>query len=249
MAVDVTPPPSDRVLADWTVRAGNEYGSGIIAQHFTLWLMQLGAPPELIRAGIAVVDDELRHAEQCRALLRGLGRDRAPVLVRESLQLPRRPEDPLEHDVVRASIGGFCIDETLAVTMFRIMRESASVPAVVELVEGFLRDEVHHRELGWVTLEWLLCGSQGNVLRAVAEQAVSELLTRRGMSLCHPPNASRRIPPTAAEQAWGTLTREQYTEVFAAGCRRDVLPRFRALGIAIDERLVEDIIHGRSGAT
>ena len=44
----------------------------------------------------------------------------------------------------------------------RIMRESASVPAIVELVEGFLRDEVHHRELGWVTLEWLLHGPQGD---------------------------------------------------------------------------------------
>jgi hypothetical protein len=245
---EVTPLPSARVLHEWTVRAGNEYGSGVVAHHLTLRLLQVGAPPELIRAGMDVVEDELRHAEACRALVRGLGHDAAPVVVREHLEIPRLPDDPLEHDLVRACIGGFCIDETLAVTMFRLMRQSASVPAIVALAEDFLRDEVHHRELGWVTLEWLLRGPQGDELRAVAEQAAPTLLTRRGNSLCDPGLATRVTPPTASERAWGILSREQYAEVFAVGCARDALPRFRELGVEIDGGIVERIVGGQAQA-
>jgi hypothetical protein len=243
---EVTPLPSARVLHEWTVRAGNEYGSGVIAHHLTLRLLQVGAPPELIRAGMDVVQDELRHAEACRTLLHGLGHDAPPVLAREHLEIQRQPGDPLEHDLVRACIGGFCIDETLAVTLFKVMRHSASVPAIVELAGDFLRDEVHHRELGWVTLEWLLHGPQGDELRAVAEQAAPTLLTRRGNSLCDPTLATRVTPPTASERAWGILSREQYAEVFAVGCARDVLPRFRGLGVEIDEGVVEEIVGRRA---
>lgn len=236
-----TPPPSERVLREWTARARNEYGSGVIAHHFTSWLLQVGAPPELIRAGMDVVDDELRHTEVCRSLVRGFGHDATPVLGRAGLEIVRTPGLPLEHDLVRACISGFCIDETLAVSLFRIMRQNATVPAIVDIAEEFLRDEVHHRELGWVTLEWLLRGPQGPELRAVAEQCAPELLAKRGANLCDPTRATRPAP-TAAERAWGVFAAEHYVEVFASGCARDVLPRFGELGVSVDARIVDELV-------
>ena len=49
------PAASDRVRAEWRNRIAAEYGSAAITQHFVLWLIQIGARPDLIHDGLRIV--------------------------------------------------------------------------------------------------------------------------------------------------------------------------------------------------
>ena len=56
-----------RVREEWRARIAAEYTSAAITQHLVLWLIQAGAPPDLIEAGLAIVAVPLfRHLrERC----------------------------------------------------------------------------------------------------------------------------------------------------------------------------------------
>jgi hypothetical protein len=222
-----------RALAEWNERAAREYGSGAVAHHFTLWLIQLGASPDLTRAGLDVVEDELRHAELCRALVAGAGGVPLPSLPREGLELPRRPDVALERDLLRACLGAFCLNETMAVTMFQQMRRICTVSQVHAMIDEFLADEVRHREFGWVTLEWLLTGPTGDALRPHVLAELRELIASRGAYFGDAAAIAAEPPPTPDDRAWGILGRGEYPEIFARTLARDVEPRLVRLGLSL----------------
>ena len=228
------PAPSARVLHEWSTRGAREYGSGALAHHFTLWLMQLGASPDLLRAGLDVVEDELRHAEMCHALVASrTGSTPLPAVVREGLELPRRADVPLERDVLRACLRAFCIDETTAVRMFKAMRRGARVPAVRAVIDEFLADEMQHREFGWVTLEWLLRGEHGPRLRPHVLPELAAWISARRAHYGDPGDIARAPALRPEERAWGLLERAAYVDVFAETLARDVGPRLARLGLEL----------------
>lgn len=227
------PAPTPRVLLEWSTRSGLEYASGAAAHHFTLWLMQLGASPDLLRAGLDVVEDELRHAESCRALLTGFDAPPLPVLNQETLQLSRRGDASLVRNLLRACVQAFCLDETTAVRMFQAMRRGAKVPAARDLIEEFLADEVRHREFGWVTLEWLVRGPHADEVRPHVEADFAELVAGRRAyfgDAAAIAAAARLLPE---ERAWGLLDRGEYVDVFATTVERDIGPRLEKLGLTL----------------
>src|SRR5258706_410275 len=57
------PLASDLVRVEWLRRVEAEYRSAAITQQLALWLIQIGASPDLIRAGLRIVSDELTHSE------------------------------------------------------------------------------------------------------------------------------------------------------------------------------------------
>lgn len=227
------PAASERVVQEWSTRGAREYGSGAVAHHFTLWLLQLGASPDLVRAGLDVVEDELRHAELCHALVAGLGAAAVPTVVREALELPRRAELPLERDVLRVCLRAFCVDETTAVTMFQAMRRGAKVPAVRAVIDEFLADEVQHREFGWVTLEWLLRGELGPQLRPHVLPELCEHIAARRAAYGDRDAIARSPALRPEERAWGLIDRGEYVQVFADTLARDVGPRLARLGLEL----------------
>src|SRR3954449_5948044 len=110
--------PTDRVRDEWRARIAAEYTSAAITQHLVLWLIQAGAPPDLIDAGLAIVADELAHSRLSHDVYTAAGGTAPPVLVREHLGLPRR--DPiLELDLLSAIVRVFCLGETVAVPLFK----------------------------------------------------------------------------------------------------------------------------------
>lgn len=225
--------PTARVLHEWSTRGAREYGSGALAQHFTLWLLQLGVSPDLLRAGLDVVEDELRHAEMCRALVAEHGGAPLPAVAREGLELPRRADQPLERDVLRACLRSFCLDETTAVTMFQAMRRDTRVPQVREVIDHFLADEVQHREFGWVTLEWLLQGELGRTLRPFVLPEILELIALRRNYYDNPAEIARAPAVSADERAWGMLGRGEYVRIFNDTLAREVVPRLARLGFTL----------------
>jgi hypothetical protein len=99
------------------------------------------------------------------------------------------------------------------------------------VLDRILRDEVRHRDFGWVLLGWLL-DSRGNGAR------VRELVDRELPAWFHrlrflygPPGAARqaRLPP--GEARWGLMPPARYDAILALTFERDYVPRFRRLGI------------------
>jgi hypothetical protein len=63
----------------------------------------------------------------------------------------------------------FCLGATLAVPLFRDLREGCSVPVARRALDRILRDEVRHRDFGWTLLDWLLDQPMAEALRALVE--------------------------------------------------------------------------------
>jgi hypothetical protein len=76
----------------------------------------------------------------------------APELQRESLALPRRESEPLEHDVLRCGVEMFCLGETVAVRLFTRLRAGCTVKVARRALDRILCDEVGHRDFGWALL-------------------------------------------------------------------------------------------------
>ncbi|HEY1958907.1 MAG TPA: hypothetical protein VGH28_25015 [Polyangiaceae bacterium] len=69
---------SARVRAEWRARVAAEYASATVTQSYVLWMMQAGAPPDLIDDGLAIVQDELVHSRMSHDVLVALGDPEAP---------------------------------------------------------------------------------------------------------------------------------------------------------------------------
>lgn len=218
---------SEAVVAEWLRRVEEEYRSAAITQHLTLWLLQLAVSPDLIRAGLAIVDDELEHATLAHRVYVEAGGTGAPVLGRERLGLVRHEGVPLEADVARACIRIFCLGETVAVPLFRALREGCRVPVAREALDRVLRDEVSHRDFGWTLLDALLASPAAETTRAVATEVLAgafrELRAGYGG-----PNAWK---PTDDERAWGLMSPAEYAAVVERTFEKEWQPRFGERGL------------------
>ncbi len=221
--------PSDLVRHEWAGRVEAEYRSAAITQETVLWLIQIGASPDLIRAGLRIVDDELAHAEIARKVWLEAGGEGVLRLDRGSLGLARRHET-LELDVVSAIVRVFCLGETVAVRLFSSLRRGATVPVARRALDRVLKDEVRHRDFGWLTLEWLLQRPDADELRALVRgslpQWVGELERDYGDDL---EGGIRAV--TDLERSWGVAPWREYAAILHRTYGRDYQPRFARLGI------------------
>jgi hypothetical protein len=215
---------SAAVRDEWLRRVQAEYTSAAITQHFTLWLMQIAASPDL-----RIAWDEMVHARLSHKTYVAAGGDGAPELHRERLGLRRDETEPIENAVMRVTLDTYCIGETVAVPLFKSLREGCSQPVARRALDRILRDEVRHRAFGWTTLEWLLEGPLEAPLRTVAAQALprcfSKIQRSYGASLKH----LSAMP--AEDRAWGLMPPAEYAAIVERTLTRDWVPRFAAVGI------------------
>lgn len=227
------PVASERVRTEWMRRIEAEYRSAAITQHLTLWLLQAGASPDLIRAGLRIVNDELAHADLSHRTYLAAGGKAAPPIARASLMIARRaPEvEPLEHDIVRVCTEVFCLGETVAVPMFKELRQNATVPAARRALDRILRDEVRHRDFGWNLLRWMFeCAPDADVLRRIVVTNLPSFFARQKQSYA-PVLASKLDTADEADLAWGLMAPARYASILERALVRDYVPRFKALGI------------------
>jgi 1,2-phenylacetyl-CoA epoxidase catalytic subunit len=219
-----------RVRDEWRARIAAEYTSAAVTHHFVLWMIQAGAPPDLLDAGLAVVGDELVHARLCHQVYAEAGGDAPPAIAREGLGLHRRRER-LEHDVADVALGAFCLGETVAVPLFRHLRRGCTEPVARAALDRVLRDEARHRDFGWDTLDWLLATDDG--ARARARAALPALLAELERSYGRGNDAVAGDDGTMADadRAWGLAPPREYADVLARAIERDIRPRFAARDI------------------
>jgi 1,2-phenylacetyl-CoA epoxidase catalytic subunit len=215
---------TNRVRAEWRARIAAEYTSAAVTQSFVLWLMQAGAPPDLIDAGLVIVSDELVHSRMSHDVYVAAGGTEPPALDRARLGLARRNE-MLEADLLSAGVRIFCLGETVAVPLFKHLREKCTVPVARDALDRILRDEVRHRDFGWDVLDWLVETLPDARTRVEAELArmFDELERSYGR------NESSTM--TDDERAWGLAPPIEYVEILARTHEREWKPRFEARGI------------------
>jgi len=223
------PAASDRVRDEWLRRVEAEYRSAAITQHLTLWLMQIGASPDLVKLGLRIAGDEMAHSDLSHRAYVAAGGTSMPHITRESLELRRRPNEPLENDVARVCGEIFCIGETVAVPLFKEIREKCVAPSARRCLDRVLRDEVRHRDFCLTLMPWLLESPAGPSLRALVTRELPGWFARvRGMYA--PASAQRRSNVADEDRAWGLIAPARYGEILRRTLDRDWVPRFGELG-------------------
>ena len=216
------------VVAEWQRRTEAEYRSAALASQVTLWLIQVGAPPDLIRDGLQVVEDELSHSELSAQVAGAAGGgEAAPVLDGRALTLPC-PDGPLLA-VALALVRFFCIGETVAVPMFRMLRAKATQPLCRDVLDVVLRDEARHRQFGWDSLDWLLDAHQPRVGPAIAAALPTMMAEVRQAYEGSSDGSGTPMPPDA--EAWGLADASAYAATVNQALVVDVAARLEARGL------------------
>jgi hypothetical protein len=156
----------------WLRMAELEHASIAAFARFTLELLALAAPPELISAAAAAMADETAHARSCYALASGYA---GQTLGPGALDLQGALDACDLPDVVeRAFIEG-CVAETLAAIEAGEAAAHAVDPVVRQILGRIARDEARHAELGWRFLAWALPRDRSTLSRLLqhARQSLS----------------------------------------------------------------------------
>lgn len=225
--------PDDDVAAiqsEWLRRVEAEYRSAAITHQLILWLLQLAAPIELVRAGLRIVEDELEHSELSHDAYRAAGGSQVLNFGREPLGLPQPPPDRLLEAVVRVTVETFCLGETVAVRLFAKLRDPSTQPAARSALDRILKDEVRHRDFGWTLLEYLLSTPQGPDIRALTNQNLPAAFARLRQNYAYHA-LGQGEPASPARLAWGLMAPADYAEVLDETLDRDYVPLFAELGI------------------
>jgi hypothetical protein len=140
------------LLAEVWLKDGLEEHASVAAfARFTLLLLSVGAPPELVAESQRASLDEIRHARACFALARRYGKtDVGPgrLKVADSVGALSLAE------IAALTVAEGCVGETLGALMAAEQIELAAGPDVKRMFRRIARDEARHAELAWKFLSW-----------------------------------------------------------------------------------------------
>ncbi len=149
----VADPALARALASgWRDDALLEHASIASFARFTLELLALGAPAELLAAAQQAGLDEIRHSKLCFALAAHYA---GTTVGPGELDISHALGQPdLATLAVRTALEG-CIGETVAAVLAAEQASLAPI-AMRELLAEVAEDETRHAELAWRTVHWAI---------------------------------------------------------------------------------------------
>lgn len=195
-------------LADhWAEVAALEHASVASFARFTLELMALGAPPDLLSEAQRAALDEIDHARVAWSLASlWAGRDLGPG----PLALDGLPMSRDLSDMVHALVKEGCVGESIGAAEAQTLADVADHPTLAALLATIAVDEARHAALAWRTLRWLII-AHGDPVRVAALTALTE--ARAEFDNTPDPEEDR---PSAPE--WGLFPRR-----VLLGIRREAL--------------------------
>jgi hypothetical protein len=216
------------VRGEWLRRVEAEYCSSAITQTLTLWMTQAAVSPDLIAEGLRIAQDELDHAELSMAVYQAAGGTEMPRIDRRSLTFAATGAQ-LEDDIVLFALEIFCLGETVAVPLFRSLRERCEEPIARTALDRILVDEVRHRDFGWALLTWMLeqHPERAALVRRRLPSAFASI--RRSYAPAFSGAIANALPSEAVR--WGLMDPPDYAACLARTFERDWLPRLARLGI------------------
>jgi hypothetical protein len=153
----------------WLEDALQEHASIAAFARFSMMMLAVSAPSELIAASQRASLDEIRHARTCFSLARRYGaKAYGPGTLRVDDTVPAMSLTELA--VLTAEEG--CVGETLGALLAEEQAARATDPVVASLLRRIARDEARHAELAWRFVTWAVKRGGADVARAV-EQAVA----------------------------------------------------------------------------
>lgn len=137
----------------WTKMGRMEHASIAAFARFSLQLLALGAPPELVQACTAALADETAHTQLCFGIAsayagRAIGP--GPLDIAGSLDVTSLG------DIVDLVIAEGCFGETGAALEALEAADSAFDPVIVAAYSRIAADEQRHAELGFRFVRWAL---------------------------------------------------------------------------------------------
>lgn len=209
----------------WQLRTLDEYRSFTAFTGFLDTLNGLGCAFDILSTAVRTVRDEARHVELCRRLVRALGGDdRIPGT--PDWVLPEADQPQLVQALATV-IGSLCIGETLSVALLAATRDVAEDPLARALLKTLTADESVHSQLGWALLPLLWpMATKGRRRHLTAGLRTSLKLAREAVFAGGSAEGGERNP-------FGELFLGERTEVYEQSLERDVLRRFRELGIRV----------------
>jgi len=169
----------DRVLRaalarGWAEQARMEHASVAAFARFTLQLLGLGAPAELVEGAARATQDEIRHARACFELAR---RHSDGDVGPGALELENALAGSDLCSVVLGTLREGCIGETIAAIEAREALQHCEDPGTCALLRQIATEEAQHAELAWRFVAWgLEVGptSLRESVRSLFAQALSE---------------------------------------------------------------------------
>ncbi len=150
-------PESDTDLRDlladsWTEAGLAEHASIASFDRFSMQLLAVGAPPDLLREAHRAALDEIRHTEACfERASHYAGEDLAPG----PLPLDGDVLGPLDlRSVMLATVAEGCVGETLAAMEAEICAGSCLEGRDQQVMLGIAKDEARHAALAWRFVQW-----------------------------------------------------------------------------------------------
>ncbi len=148
----------------WLLAARMEHASVAAFARFSLELLALGAPSDLVLESARAMQDETIHAELCFGLASRYGDE--PLGPG-----PLSPESALDgislESAVRNALLEGCVGETLAAAEAQTASEHAKDPVVRGILERIAADETRHAALAFRFVTWALAQGEPRVAELV----------------------------------------------------------------------------------
>jgi hypothetical protein len=206
-----------RLAAEWLADGLAEHASVAAFARFTLQLMAVAAPPDLLRGSHRAGLDEINHAEMCFALAAAYaGQSLSPGPLATDASLG---DVNLESAVLATAREG-CVGETISAMLATAAAEQCQDPVVSRVLLRIAADETRHAGLAWRFLRWAL--ARDPALAAPVRAAFAEA------PAAHP--IPRRLPRRRSwHAARGRLSAQKRAAVAATTVRRVITPCAAAL--------------------
>lgn len=225
---------SDVTRLEWRNRVEAEYRSAALTQHYVLWLLQLGFSPDLIRDGLDIVADELDHARLSHDVNIDAGGAGAPAIDRGSLTLDAAitaSARDLDIAVVLATVRVFCLGETVAVPLFRHLRNGCSQPTARAALDRIVVDEGRHSSFGWTALDAMVERWGGDRVRSIVTPALPAMIL--ALDEAYGRGAIARDATTSVDddRTWGVVPPSEYEPILRTTATNVWAERFATRGI------------------
>jgi hypothetical protein len=221
----LTPAQRARAAADWAQIAQLEHASVASFARFTLHLLALGAPPQLVTGALQAGLDEVAHARAAFGLATRLGGAAVgpgPLPLGGDLFGPAGPADLAA--VAAQTFAEGCVNETIGALEAAEAAAVCDDPDIRAVLERIAEEEARHGELAWAFARWAL-GQGGEPVRT----AMAAAMARAEEALAPPPppeDADAAVLRTVGlldERTRGLLRRRGFDDI--------VRPSARTLGL------------------
>jgi hypothetical protein len=206
----------------WLADGLEEHASIAAFARFSMLMLSMGAPPELVTGAQRASLDEVRHARACFSLARRYGAN-------EAGPGPLRVDDALGRvtlaDLAALTAEEGCVGETLGALLAEEQAALARDRVVRPLIERIARDETRHAELAWRFVAWAIAKGGSEVLRRV------ETAAHRAMTATLAMEVRSLAVDAPLWREHGRLSCAEARAVASRGAKEVVLPALRALHV------------------